>query len=123
MKTIYADGTPKGLAAISKDDSVTFQPIKATTNNEAEYQAILQALKLVDSYELTEIVSDSQLVVRQLTKEYGCHEPRLQQMKKDIRDVITERGLNVRYRWIPREDNPAGMALEKEIKKDDNSER
>jgi ribonuclease HI len=110
--TIYCDGTPKGYVAIWKDEKVEFFKITVTTQNEAEYQAVLYALESINSHERTEIVSDSQLIVRQLMGEYRCREPRLDAMRKEILNMVAKRGLNVTFRWVPREENLAGRALE-----------
>jgi len=110
--TIYCDGTPKGYVAVWKDGGVEFFEITVTTHNEAEYQAVLCALESINSHERTEIVSDSQLIVRQLMGKYRCREPRLEAIRKEILNMVAKRGLDVTYRWVPREENLAGRALE-----------
>lgn len=82
------------------------------TNNEAEYQAVIFALKkfkvlfgkkIADTSEL-EIRSDSELMVKQLKGEYKIMEPRIQQLfieawnlKIDFKKIV--------FHLIPREKN------------------
>lgn len=115
MTVVYCDATPKGLAAVYKDGRVNFFSITAATHNEAEYQAILYALKSIDLHKHVEIVSDSQVVVRQLTGEYRCQGLNLRMLWREVQDVIVKRGLVVTYRWVPREQNLAGIALDRHL--------
>jgi ribonuclease HI len=47
---------------------------KTSTNNQAEYQALLKGIKLLREVnsEVIEIFGDSQLMINQLAGEYGC---------------------------------------------------
>lgn len=71
------NGTGIGILIISPEDIPTkfkFRLDKFYSNNEAEYEAIIVGLKIL--HELgakhVDIKGDSQLVVKQLTKEYKC---------------------------------------------------
>ncbi|PLX27923.1 ribonuclease H [Candidatus Parcubacteria bacterium] len=81
--TIYSDGGargnpgPAGIGAVllSSDDNVLVEIseyIGETTNNQAEYRALLAALKKAKDLGAVEIEAylDSELVVKQLNKEY-----------------------------------------------------
>lgn len=111
---LFTDGTrimPKELAeAHSK-----------YTNNEAEYRAVLLALYIAKlrKYPLTEIISDSQLVVRQLNGEYAIKKPELGTLAAKVWSKtgaihhdgqLLKKG-NVTFIWVRREDNPAGKEL------------
>ena len=92
--------------------------IGETTNNDAEYQAAISALKKIKvlwgkekaKKSLVHIMADSQLLVRQLKGEYKIENPRIQQffitlwnLKIDFKDVTFEA--------VPREQNKEADAL------------
>jgi len=121
---IYTDGGSRGnpgKAAIGvvfcneKDD-----PIKKfgeylgdnLTNNDAEYEAIIFALKkfkavfgkvLAKDTDL-EIRADSELVVKQLNGEYRLSEPKIQQFFIEIWNLKFD-FKSVRFKHVPREKN------------------
>jgi ribonuclease HI len=83
------------------------------SNNAAEYEAVLVALRVL--YRMgwrgpVVIRSDSQLVVRQYHQDYGCYEPALVELLERLR-----RGAgffeNVALEWVPRGRNGAADAL------------
>jgi len=80
------------------------------TNNEAEYRAVLLALYEAKhaGYVLTEICSDSQLVVNQLNGTYKVNKKELVELRNA---VLVKTNGKVRFSWVPREDNPAGKVL------------
>lgn len=121
---IYTDGGSRGnpgKAAIG----VVFcnekdQPIKkfgeylgdGLTNNDAEYQAIIFALKkfkalfgkaLAENTDV-EIRADSELVVKQLKGEYRLQEPKIQQFFVEIWNLKFD-FKSVKFKHIPREKN------------------
>ena len=80
---IYTDGGARGnpgpagvgVVVYDKDDNVIdtkSEYIGETTNNQAEYRAVVVAMELIDKYEVDEInfFLDSELVVKQLNREY-----------------------------------------------------
>jgi ribonuclease HI len=82
------------------------------TNNDAEYQAIVFALKkfkalfgktLTKNTEI-EIRSDSELVVKQLNGEYRLENPKIQQFFIEIWNLKFD-FKSVRFKHIPREKN------------------
>ena len=77
-----------------------------TTNNEAEYEALLTWLKLAKALEATElnIHSDSQLVVGQVNGDYEAKEERMQQYLNLVRHQISQ-FREVKLKCIPREQN------------------
>jgi ribonuclease HI len=73
------------------------------TNNEAEYRAILRALRLATAYTEgeVELTSDSELAVRQLTGRYKVRQRNLQELLVSVREA--ERNFTrVVYRHAPR---------------------
>jgi ribonuclease HI len=84
------------------------------TNNTAEYEGVLAALEwlLVNSNLLAqhqisqiEFFGDSQLVVRQLSGEYGVKQPHLQQLLSRITTALHHLNLTPTFTHIPREQN------------------
>lgn len=80
---IYTDGGargnpgPAGIGVIIKDEKgkivdTVSKYIGETTNNQAEYRAVIAALEKLNNYEVGELnfFLDSELVVRQLNREY-----------------------------------------------------
>lgn len=85
MKTcvIYVDGASRGNPGIAgigisvqdpegKELATVSRPLGRTTNNRAEYTALVEALKIAKErqFEGVEIRADSQLMVRQMTGQY-----------------------------------------------------
>ncbi|MBS1986518.1 ribonuclease HI family protein [Candidatus Dependentiae bacterium] len=83
------------------------------TNNEAEYLALLLGLfelkKLLQHGDLVVIISDSQLLVRQINGLYKVKEPRLQQLHALAKKLLSDMHYNVSH--VLREDNTAADAL------------
>jgi ribonuclease HI len=77
-----------------------------TTNNVAEYTAVIRGLARARELGATDVtlLSDSQLVVKQLTGEYRVKTPHIRalhdQVMKEARGFTT-----IRYRHVPRELN------------------
>jgi len=56
-------------------------------------------------------VSDSQLVVSQLKREWHIKDEKLRKLFDRVQKLIRDRGLKVKLSWVPREKNPAGKYL------------
>ena len=95
----------------------------SSTNNFAEYQAIIFAIKsIVNTPGLltkeTSIVfySDSELVVRQLGGLYRIKNETLKKLSLEIRDLISDNNLNIIFKHIPRNQNKiADYLVNKEL--------
>lgn len=81
------------------------------TNNEAEYLAILAALKALPRGVEVTVCSDSSLVIRQLRGEFQIRDVRLWDLESEIATLISNNYLKVIWRWIPRKENKADMLL------------
>ena len=80
--------------------------IGITTNNVAEYKAVIMALNYVkEHFKVAHFVlqSDSQLVVRQLSGEYKVKAKKLLPLWQEAKALVED--LNVNLRWVPREEN------------------
>jgi len=76
------------------------------TNNVAEYQALLHALRWATAHGATEIAvfSDSELVVRQIEGRYKVKHPDLRPLYEQARILLT-RFARARVAHVPREEN------------------
>ncbi len=97
---IYTDGASRGnpgpaaIAAISKDEqgrpiTSISRRIGTTTNNQAEYKAIIAALKKAISLgaKEVEVKSDSELVVKQVNGEYRVKKPHLKPLYQQVKQL------------------------------------
>jgi len=77
-----------------------------TTNNQAEYQAVILGLKRAVHLGASEvdIVTDSELLVKQANGEYRVKNPDLAQRFLEMKNLCTQIGL-CRFRHVPREKN------------------
>ena len=114
---IYTDGGSRGNpgpAAIGViiGDKTYSESIGVATNNEAEYQAVIFALKkakalfgkkIVKNAEV-EIRSDSELLIRQLNGEYKILEPKIQPLFLKVWNLKIDFA-KVKFTLIPREKN------------------
>tara|TARA_B100000686_G_C16595631_1_gene865828 strand:- start:187 stop:654 length:468 start_codon:yes stop_codon:yes gene_type:complete len=77
-----------------------------STNNEAEYHAVIAALKFIEKQPDNAIIySDSQLVVRQINGEYRVKEPRLQILHSQVTVLRGSIDAKIQFTHLPREDN------------------
>jgi ribonuclease HI len=122
---IFTDGGargnpgPAGIGAVitDADTGETLKELHAyigeTTNNQAEYRAVIMALE--EAVELAPdsvmVVADSELLVRQLNGEYKVKNQDLAKRFLEVRNLETRLGKPVRYRHVPREQNKEADAL------------
>lgn len=121
MQEIYVDGSCRGngtedaiagIGIFSRDGqglpliSLSLRLSDPLTNNEAEYEALILACKLVWGYgstkEPTIFYCDSKLVVNQVNGKWKTKESRLAVLRDDVRSRLRE---NWKVVWIPREKN------------------
>ena len=85
-----------------------------TSNNEAEYEAVIAGLNLAHSLEVNqlEVCSDSQLVVRQIEDTYEAKSGRMILYLRKVQDLLKKIVL-VKVRHVPRAENSQADALVK----------
>lgn len=83
------------------------------TNNRAEYLAVINALDYLTAFEPQHILvmSDSQLVVYQLTGAYAVKSPEMAKLANRVFELVNRLGCPVEFRWIPRSENKFADAL------------
>ncbi len=120
--SIHVDGAVSGTqyagaAAVARSSKGCFlgwlsRQMQAMTNNEAEYQAALLGLMLAKQMGVTvvEIVSDSEVVVRQMRGQSRVLSSRLKRLHQE---TCTRVGhfQKVSFRHVPREQNHLADAL------------
>lgn len=127
--SIYTDGGSRGNPGpsslgvfIENDKGMVLDEISTylgvTTNNIAEYSAILAALnwivqKKAQMPALTKInfYMDSQLASSQLNGLYKIKNPRLRELLFEAKQKESEIGLPITYSHVPREQNKKADAL------------
>ena len=88
------------------------EPIGQATNNEAEYQALIFALKKMKQVfgkakmaeAQIEVRMDSELIVKQLSHQYKIEEPNLQQLFLQVWNLMLDFG-PIKFVAVPRERN------------------
>lgn len=83
-----------------------------TTSNQAEYLALLEALRLARELGLqaAHLFSDSELLVRSYRGEWRLADPTLRSLLQRAREEAE--GLDLSLAWIPRKRNPAHRLAE-----------
>ena len=112
---IYVDGsggTKSGYGFFVKETGESFFEEKpGLTNNQAEYLAIITALKkFQDSSEEITIFSDSKNTVNQLNHEFAINNEQLRILAQEAWLLIPKIS-KLKIKWIPREENLAGKML------------
>jgi len=80
--------------------------------NIMEYLAVLNLVKSFQSGASAVVHSDSKLIVNQLTKSWAINWQHLQKLADEIWGIINSKNLHIAFKWVPRDDNPAGNYIE-----------
>jgi ribonuclease HI len=127
----HKNGVGIGILIISPDNTTTkhrFRVKQFCSNNEAEYEALITGLEIL--LELgaknVEIKGDSELVLRQLTKEYKCVKESLV-LYLTTANALLKRFIHVEIKHVPQTENQeandlAQMASGYKVSKDQEQE-
>ncbi|MBB6647672.1 ribonuclease HI [Halobellus ruber] len=122
---VYFDGASRGNpgpAAIGwvlvTDEGIVDEGgdrIGETTNNRAEYAAVIRALEAADAHGFDEVDvrGDSELLVRQVRGEYDTNNPELRERRVRVRELL-ERFDRWTLEHVPREVNDRADTLANE---------
>lgn len=116
---VFTDGGSKGNPGPSSIGGVGYvngkkifdfkKSIGIATNNDAEYQALIEALSKVTSYKLQvsriELYSDSRLMVNQVNGIFKVKNGRIREYVLKIRVLEQEINLPISYSYVQREQN------------------
>ena len=113
--SVYVDGSggPNGgFGFFVKETGESFYEKKPEiTNNQAEYMAIISALKkYVDTDNEITIYSDSKNTVNQLNHEFAINNEKLRDLARESWLIIAKFS-KLSIVWIPRKENLAGKML------------
>ena len=113
--SVYVDGSggPNGgYGYFVKETGESFYEKKPEiTNNQAEYMAIIAALKkYVDSTEDITIFSDSKNTISQLNHEFAINNEKLRELAREAWSLIGKSS-KITMLWVPRKENLAGKML------------
>lgn len=75
-----------------------------TTNNVAEYTAVIEALKKAKNADI-HFFLDSTLVVNQLNGMFKIKDAKLRELFLQVKMLESERGSTITYSYVPREQN------------------
>jgi ribonuclease HI len=113
--SVYVDGSGgsnSGFGFFVKETGESFYEKKPEiTNNQAEYLAIILALKkYVDTNDEITIYSDSKNTVNQLNHEFAINNEKLRDLARESWIIIAKFS-KLSIVWIPRKENLAGKML------------
>ena len=113
--SVYVDGSGGpggGYGFFVKETGESFYEKKPDiTNNQAEYMAIISALKkFADSDDEITIYSDSKNTVNQLNHEFAINNEELRKLAREAWEIIGKFS-NLTIVWVPRKENLAGKML------------
>lgn len=105
----YAFLVKSGGRTIYSDYGIAVEPFSQdSTNNVAEYTALVKALQWLLEKNLgstkVEIKSDSQLIVNQLTGDYKVKSKRIMSLYKQVL-LLKSKFQDIEIKWVPREEN------------------
>lgn len=113
---LYTDGGARGnpgpagtgfvLAIKGKEEITAGEYIGETTNNQAEYKALISGMRRAAKEGVTDLdcFLDSELVVKQLNGEYKVRDADLRPLSEQVRLIAAVIG-NATFSHIPRERN------------------
>ena len=113
---LYFDGASRGnpgpaavgWVLVSGDGIVAEggERIGRTTNNQAEYEALIRGLEVAGDYDFSEVQvrGDSELIVRQVRGEYDVNEPTLREKRVRVHELL-DRFDDWSIEHVPREVN------------------
>lgn len=121
--TIYTDGAcksnpgPGGVGAVFLDQNKNLidkfnKYIGNTTNNIAEYKALIYSLEIATKkrYSAVQVFSDSQLMVKQINGEYKVKDKKLQSLIREVYKLI-KNFKDFKISHISREENKLANEL------------
>ena len=113
--SVYVDGSGgsnSGFGFFVKETGESFYEKKSEiTNNQAEYMAIILALKkFVETNDEITIYSDSKNTVNQLNHEFAINNEKLRDLARESW-VLIAKFSSISVIWIPRKENLAGKML------------
>lgn len=112
--SVYVDGSggPGGGYGyyIKETGDSFYEKEPGITNNQAEYMAIISALRRLDHSGPVAIYSDSKNTVNQLNHEFAINNDQLRDLAREAWKLMAEFP-DLAISWVPRAENLAGKML------------
>ncbi len=113
--SVYVDGSggsDSGYGFFVKETGESFYEKKPNiTNNQAEYMAIIAALKkFISTDDEVTIYSDSKNTVSQLNHVFAINNEKLKELAREAWPIIAKYS-KLKIIWVPRNENLAGKML------------
>ena len=113
--SVYVDGAggeKSGFGFFIKETGESFYEERSgLTNNQAEYLAIITALKKFQNYSKQIVIfSDSKNTVNQLNHEFAINNEQLRTLAQEAW-LLMPKISDLQIKWIPRKENLAGKML------------
>ena len=110
----------KGVDGLHMTGAVNLGSHPTMTNNVAEYNAVVEALRMVltkvtTDYDRVIVHCDSKLVVEQCNDGWLCNNEVLRGLRETIWHLCEKFGCPVEFKWIPREENSEADAVSRSI--------
>uniref|UniRef100_A0A6M3JJT5 Putative reverse transcriptase-like protein n=1 Tax=viral metagenome TaxID=1070528 RepID=A0A6M3JJT5_9ZZZZ len=116
---IYVDSSLREACYVPSGQEPTITPYpEPVTVNVGEYKAVILALEWAENRQLEEVefLTDSQLVVNQVSGKWQCKKAHLLPYRDKVRDILLRVSFIPNYTWsldwIERGRNLAGKVLE-----------
>ena len=110
LAKLYVDATPKSIAYVVDAGNTYYEchTIEKHTTNEAEYMALIEGLEycIIEGYDLLQIFSDSEIVVKQILGHYKVRN-NLIPFHRKATELIAHFGIGTSITHIPGTENPA----------------
>ena len=133
---IYTDGSSRGnpgqagigIAVFVRGEATAYTEISKdigiTTNNVAEYEAVIHALLWLRTTQYDEAVIklDSELVYQHISGGYKIRAPHLRNQLSRVRHLL-DKGHDIRFILVPREENKRANRLAQQASKKKRSPR
>ena len=115
VRKVFCDSSTRKGCIVFEDGGYAMPVYCApVTNNTGEYLVVIRALEKIiarGGEEQTIICTDSLLVVNQVKGTWQCRKPRLVLLRDRVRQLSSE--AKATLLWIPREENLAGIILDR----------
>ncbi|MBD3261371.1 MAG: reverse transcriptase-like protein [Candidatus Altiarchaeales archaeon] len=109
---LYTDGGARGnpgpaatgvVLKLGEDTLYESKYLGVKTNNQAEYEALIQGMSLAVKHKTEELLchTDSEVVAKQMRGEYKVHDSKLRKLYAEAKD-LEKKFLKVTYNHLPR---------------------
>jgi ribonuclease HI len=109
------EGAMSGYAWTIPSVAAMVQWKAGLTCNQAEFWALISALRWLPKGSCAVIYTDSQIVARNYSGEYRTSHPNMLPLLTKVRTLIKLRNLDIEIRWISRWENKADELLRRRI--------